>query len=305
VVDVLVVGAGIVGLTCAVRLREAGARVAVVAADPPARTTSAVAAAVWYPTRIDADPRVLGWGTRTFDVLMEQVAAGVPGTARRPTRMVLRAEAADPWWAAAVPDLVTGPGEWRFTVPAVEMGPYLEWLAASVGPIERRRLGALAEVAGAAPVMVNATGLAAGRLAGDPAVHPVRGQVVLVANPGLDTSVRDEEHPDGPVYVHPRRTDVVLGGTFEVGATDLAPRPEVAEAIRRRCAAVVPETAGARVLGHKVGLRPARHGGPRVEVDPVGLPGGTRLVHAYGHGGAGVTLSWGGAEEVVRLALDP
>jgi D-amino-acid oxidase len=152
-------------------------------------------------------------------------------------------------------------------------------------------------------VVVNATGLAAGRLADDPAVHPVRGQVVLVANPGLTTSVRDEEHPDGAVYVHPRRDDVVLGGTFEPGATDLAPDPEVAAAILRRCAAVVPEVARARVLGHKVGLRPARHGGPRLEMDPAGLPGGTRLVHTYGHGGAGVTLSWGCADEVVRLAL--
>jgi D-amino-acid oxidase len=305
-VDVLVVGAGIIGLTCAVRLREAGARVAVLAADPPAATTSAVAAAVWYPTRIDADPRVLGWAGRTFDVLTAQTADGVPGTAARPTRMVIRDPAATtPWWAAAVPDLVIRPGEWRFTVPAVEMGPYLAHLAARVGAIEPRRIGAFAELAGAAAVVVNATGLAAGRLADDPAVHPVRGQVVRVANPGLTTSVRDEEHPDGAVYVHPRRVDVVLGGTFEPGATDLAPRPQVAEAILRRCAAVVPEVAGARVLGHAVGLRPARHGGPRVEVDPAGLPGGRRLVHAYGHGGAGVTLSWGCADEVVGLALGP
>ena len=298
------VGAGIIGLTCAVRLREAGARVTVLAADPPAATTSAVAAAVWYPTRIDADPRVLAWAVRTYDVLTAQTADGVPGTAARPTRMVIRDPAtATPWWAPAVPDLVIRPGEWRFTVPAVEMGPYLDHLAARVGAIAPRRIGALAELAGQAAVVVNATGLAAGRLADDPAVHPVRGQVVRVANPGLTTSVRDEEHPDGAVYVHPRRADVVLGGTFEPDATDLAPRPTVAEAILRRCAAVVPEVAGARVLGHAVGLRPARHGGPRVEVDPVGLPGGTRLVHAYGHGGAGVTLSWGCADEVVRLAL--
>jgi D-amino-acid oxidase len=303
VVDVLVVGAGIIGLTCAVRLREAGARVAVLAADPPAATTSAVAAAVWYPTRIDADPRVLAWAGRTYDVLTAEAADGVPGTALRPTRMVIRDPDATPWWASAVPDLAVAPGEWRFTVPAVEMGPYLDRLAARVGPVRPGRIGAFAEVAGEAPVVVNATGLAAGRLAADPAVHPVRGQVVLVANPGLSTSVRDEEHPDGAVYVHPRRADVVLGGTFEPGATDLAPRPEVAEAILRRCAAVVPEVAGARVLGHAVGLRPARHGGPRVELDPVGLPGGTRLVHAYGHGGAGVTLSWGCADEIVRLAL--
>jgi D-amino-acid oxidase len=62
----------------------------------------------------------------------------------------------------------------------------------------------------------------------------------------------------------------------------------------------VPELAGARVLGERVGLRPARRGGPRVEAED--LPGGGRVVHAYGHGGAGMTLSWGCADEVTTLA---
>ena len=67
--------------------------------------------------------------------------------------------------------------------------------------------------------------------------------------------------------------------------------------------ALVPELAAAPVLGERVGLRPARHGGPRVAVVPGDAPG-RRLVHAYGHGGAGVTLVWGCAAEVTRLALD-
>ncbi len=48
---VIVVGAGVVGLTSAVRLLEAGHRVDVVARDLPLETTSAVAAAIWYPYR--------------------------------------------------------------------------------------------------------------------------------------------------------------------------------------------------------------------------------------------------------------
>ena len=46
-----VVGAGVVGLTCAVRLLEAGHQVDVLARDLPLETTSAVAAALWYPYR--------------------------------------------------------------------------------------------------------------------------------------------------------------------------------------------------------------------------------------------------------------
>ena len=310
--DVLVVGGGIIGLTAAVRLRERGARVALLSADPPEDTVSAVAAAVWYPSHTDADPRVLRWATETHAELGRQATAGVPGVVARPTRMLLRRPwPGPPWWAAATGDLVTGPGsgpyasELRFTAPTVEMSPYLDWLrdrfTGAGGVLRAGRLDRLDDGFALAPTVVNATGLAAGRLADDPAVHPVRGHLVLVANPGLTTSVRDEENPAGITYVHPRRHDVVLGGTFEPDEWDTGPDPATSAAIRARCVALVPELADAPVLAVRVGLRPARHGGPRVAVQATS---GRRLVHAYGHGGAGVTLAWGCADEVARLALD-
>jgi D-amino-acid oxidase len=87
---------------------------------------------------------------------------------------------------------------------------------------------------------------------------------------------------------------VVLGGTFEVGRGDLTPDPAEADAIVRRCVALEPRLAGAVRTGERIGLRPVRHGGPRLE--RVG-----RIVHAYGHGGAGMTLAWGCADEVADL----
>ena len=129
--DAVVIGAGVIGLTTAVRLQQSGARVAVVTAEPSAETTSSVAAAVWYPTRTRFEARVLDWATRTYDEFARQAAAGVPGVVMRPTRMLMRGEAHDvPWWAAALPDVralrreelrapfTTG---WSFTVPSVEM----------------------------------------------------------------------------------------------------------------------------------------------------------------------------------------
>jgi D-amino-acid oxidase len=297
--DVVVVGAGVIGLTSAIRLREAGARVALVAADPPAETVSAVAAAVWYPTRTDPDPRVLAWAGETYDELARQAAAGVPGVVMRRTRMLVQASD-DPWWARVVPDFEDHGRAWRFTV---EMGPYLDWLVARLAgagvALERRRLRHLAEAGELAPVVVNATGLAAGELCADAAVVPARGRIVLVANPGIETSVREEHHPAGMAYVHPRSRDVVLGGTFEPGEWDTGPDPRVAAGIVARCTELVPELAGAAVLGERAGLRPVRRGGPRVGPDPDPLPGGARLIHNYGHGGAGVTLSWGCAGSVL------
>ncbi|NHO84526.1 FAD-dependent oxidoreductase [Micromonospora sp. CMU55-4] len=308
--DVVVVGGGVVGLTTALTLQGRGARVTVLTAHDPADTVSTVAAAVWYPSHTDEDPRVLRWARDTHAELRRQAADGVPGVVDRPTRMWLRHRyAGPPWWADACGDLVVEPAEppytalLRFTAPSVEMTPYLTWLRERLesggGRVVRRALGTLAEAYEVAPVVVNATGLAAGRLAADPAVYPARGHVLLVANPGLTVSVRDEGDPAGITYVHPRRHDVVLGGTYEAGVWHTRPDPEEAAAIRRRCVALVPQLADAPVLGERIGLRPARHGGPRVEADAAD----GRLVHAYGHGGAGVTLSWGCAAEVADLAL--
>jgi D-amino-acid oxidase len=72
----------------------------------------------------------------------------------------------------------------------------------------------------------------------------------------------------------------------------------VAEEIVKRCAAVRPEIAGARVIDHRVGLRPAR---TAVRLEREVLPGGRALVHNYGHGGAGITVAWGCAREAAEL----
>ncbi|QLJ03655.1 FAD-binding oxidoreductase [Streptomyces sp. NEAU-sy36] len=307
--DVVVVGAGVIGLTCALRLQEKGLRVVVVTADEPMTTTSAVAAAVWYPTGIDKDSRVAAWCAHTFAELAAQAERGVPAVTMRLTRMLSFRQQTEslPWWGSAVPDLRRlEPAElpsgyadgWEFTAPTVEMPLYLPWLLDRFrnggGELVHQRLDSLQQARAWAPAIVNASGIGARRLCGDTTLEPVRGQLVLVRNPGLHTSLRVEDDPAGYTYIHPRSADVVLGGTFDKGSWDTAPNPSTARAILGRCRALVPELRDVEVTGHRVGLRPTRHGGIRLEADHRTMPG-TRLVHNYGHGGAGVTLSWGSA----------
>jgi D-amino-acid oxidase len=97
--------------------------------------------------------------------------------------------------------------------------------------------------------------------------------------------------------VIPRSHDIVVGGTEEHGEWSRTPDPATADDVLARAARLVPELADAKVLQHKVGLRPAR---PEVRVERVG-----DVVHSYGHGGAGVTLGWGCADEVVSLVETP
>lgn len=182
------------------------------------------------------------------------------------------------------------------------MARYLPFLAARADALgvaaERRRAASLGEALAACPLVVNCAGLAAGALAGDASVTPIRGQVVRTTNPGVDRVLFEDEHPGGLTYVVPRGDDCVLGGTADRGARDLTPDPATAARILARCTALEPRLAEARVLEHRVGLRPGR---PTVRLDIEHREGGA-CIHNYGHGGAGITLSWGCADEVVALA---
>ncbi|WP_203338010.1 FAD-dependent oxidoreductase [Nocardioides limicola] len=298
---VTVVGAGVIGLSCAVRLLEAGYRVDVLARDLPLETTSAVAAAIWYPYRALPQQRVSAWSQTTYTVF-DALADTDPesGVVMREGTEVFAAPTPDPWWSDAVPRLAresllpTGFADgWTFRTPVVEMPIYLAWLAARVrelgGTLTRISLRGLPEPA-PGNVIVDCAGLGARMLADDSSLVPVRGQVVRVAQFGLERWWLDAS---GPTYVVPRSNDVIVGGTDQEGEWSRTPSPETAAQILDRARRLVPALADAEVLGHRVGLRPVR---PAVRLERVG-----DVVHCYGHGGAGVTCSWGSAEEVVSL----
>ncbi|MFF5757275.1 FAD-dependent oxidoreductase [Streptomyces longwoodensis] len=306
---VIVVGGGVIGLTTAVVLAERGHRVRVWTREPAERTTSAVAGGLWWPYHIEPVESARAWALRSLEVYQ--------GLAARPSRTGVRLVEGvlgetDPaeveaWAAGRLPGLRAataaeyprGGGLWA-RLPLVDMPAHLPWLrerlVAAGGTVEVRAVGDLAEVD--APVVVNCSGLGARELAGDPAVRPVRGQLVVVENPGIGTWLVSTDADGEPTYLLPQPGRLLLGGTAEEDAWSTEPDPAVAEAIVRRCAALRPEVAGARVLGHRVGLRPAR---PAVRLERGTLPDGRPVVHHYGHGGAGVTVAWGCAEEAAGL----
>jgi len=307
--EVIVVGGGVIGLTTAVVLAESGARVRVWTRETVELTTSAVAGALWWPYRIEPEALVGEWALQSLRVY-EELAARPEETGVRMVEGVqggTRLDELGPW-ARRVPGLrearaeeYAGGGLWA-RLPLIDMSTHLPWLRERFlragGTVEEASVTDLTEVP--APVVVNCTGLDSLDLVPDRSMRPVRGQLVVVENPGITTWFTSVDHSaDTSTYFFPQPGGLILGGTAEDGAWSMTPDPATAEAIIARCAAIRPEIADARVLEHRVGLRPTR---PAVRLERQVLRGGRVLVHNYGHGGAGITVAWGCAEEAAELA---
>lgn len=314
--DVAVVGAGVIGLTCAVRLAEAGRRVTVISDTPPPRTTSAAAGALWGPYLVESTSRVREWSAVTLAELTKLAA-----NPRSGVRLVAGIEAsrtpamAKPDFANLLPDLRPAtPDElpdgfasgWRYTAPSVDMSIYLPYLQtrleASGGQLHHRHLDHLSDASRLAPIVVNATGLGARRLVPDPTLYPTRGQLVVIDNPGITEWFSEDTGPaEELLHIYPHGPTCVLGGLAHPHHDDLAPNEASAQAILQRCAAVQPLLRGAHIRAHRVGLRPTR---PTVRLDVEHHTNHT-IAHCYGHGGAGITLSWGCANDILKALTEP
>ncbi len=314
--QIVVVGAGVSGLTSAICLAEAGWPVRVWAAALPPRTTSVVAGAVWLPPRpAERGAKTLAWTEHSLKVFRE--LANDPATGVRMAPALFAGELAEanatspaaklipglrPADPVDAPDgFTTGGAAFRATVPMIDMPHYLDYLtkrlAAAGCEIEIHPVRSLAEAADAAPIVVNCAGLGARELAGDDSVRPLFGQHVVLANPGLQQLFL--EMNSGPEWTcffpHPQR--VVCGGTSIPDRWDTTPEPEVTDRILQSCRRIEPRLREAELIETITGLRPDRPS-VRVEAEPLGR---ARCVHNYGHSSNGVTLSWGCARDVARL----
>ena len=302
-----VVGAGVSGLSCAVKLLEAGHEVVVISDRFSPDTVSDIAAAIWYPFLTAPADRADGWSIATYAEL-ERLSEREPqsGVRMRDGREYLRQAVDPPEWSediaafrilddSEIPEgYVFG---WQFRAPVIEMQLYMPWLRSRVealgGSFVQSFVDDLSEVSG--EVVVNCVGLGARELCGDEEVRPARGQVIFIdQDPGIG---HFDQQPETLTYTIPRSDVTVLGGTAQVDDWGMDIRAEDNDLILSKVEALWPELDRSRIIGGAVGLRPSRSE-VRLEVEYIGE---RKVVHNYGHGGAGVTLSWGCAEEVANL----
>lgn len=295
--DVTVVGAGVVGLTTAVVLEGHGHRVQVVAAATGDATTSAAAGAIWFPYRCGPIERVAHWAAETRTWLCELAAYAPEAGVDVLDSYEITATDQPPWWLSAAgavervaAPVVGAPLAWHFAAPRVEPARFLPWLEAQLArPIARRTVDDLAAAAG--DVVVNCTGLGARTLCRDDALVPLFGQTVIATLGALDRtqSVTDDREAE-IFYAIPRRDTVVLGGC-SIARDDLQASAAITDRILDHARRL--GLAPGATLTTRTGLRPFR---PSIRLERL-----DRIIHNYGHGGAGFTLAYGCAREVARL----
>jgi len=307
---VLVVGAGVSGMTSAIRLAESGYRVEIISDTPPLETTSCAAGALWGPY-LSTDKRMLPWGEHARQEFSRLASDQVSGVRCLLGLEAARVPAPVPQWAPSLPgyriatrDELRGfSNGWWYEAPLIDMPVYLRYLLQRLDahgvPITIDTVTRFDQQLAAGRTIVNCTGFGARAIIGDDSLTPVRGQLVVVRNPGIDHFFAEHDESPAPVYLLPHGDLLVLGGSILEGVDDTRADPTTAAAIQERCAQVEPSIRGLEPVDHRVGIRPGR---PEIRLEHEYTADGVHLVHNYGHGGAGVTLSWGCAEAVVALA---
>src|SRR6266478_9519085 len=340
--QVAIVGAGVSGLTCGVIFAERGYRTAIVAKEIGQQTTSGAAAALWFPYDAEPVDKVIPWALGSCRTLIDLAHNPDSGVSMIELRQFSRTEKIHiPDWAIALGaravvsslppvmsseveneaavEAATRPGTERtgrerirslkifkrgfsLRVPLMDTTIYLDYLAnrfvTAGGSITRNvHFEKLEEIDRKFDLVINCAGIGARDLVQDVNLEPHRGQVAIV--PRIENLYCAIVCDDAPLmYAIPRTNDCVFGGTNDLSSA-LAADPATTNQILAECSRVL-NIERPNVLAARVGLRPFRKSGVRLERDR--LSDDRTVIHNYGHGGSGFTLSWGCAREVADLA---
>ncbi|XP_060062714.1 D-aspartate oxidase-like [Ylistrum balloti] len=326
-VNIIVIGAGVVGLSSAVSIQRAlpGATVKVVADKFYDETTSYGAGGIFEPTTTNTPgipfETLKRWSETSWKAYSRMATSDLASSTGHTvshgflfhttkTEIPLYADIVFSFRQMLSEELKRLGVDTKFkygyeiTTIITNMRKYLSWLMTQFtengGVVEKRKIESLSKLYGRCDVVVNCSGLGSRQLFGDKLIYPVRGQLLKVKAPW----VRDWIDTDASTHILPSDDYTVLGGVKDKDNWSMTPDPSVRQGILDRCLQLWPALKGANVIGDWVGLRPMRT--PiRLEKEIVRLPEGMlKVVHNYGHGANGVTLSWGTAVEATEMVKD-
>lgn len=300
---VAVIGAGVIGLTSAICLQDAGYQVTIITKEMPQDTTSSAAGAVWWGY---GEGKIREWSGHTLKVYKELLDAGNETILWMRIRDIYRHSIDFPWFHADIPYCERIPKNDLkapfvdgiiIDVPLVEPSLYLAYLLKHFqengGEIIQQEIASFSELA--TDIIVNCSGMGSRELAGDTDLYPARGQTVIIDAPDIQVGYSDDE---AFTYMYIRNDGVLLGGVKQPEMSSEEIDPATREDILARCRAVDARVTNRPIIKETVGFRPTRNA---VRLEAEQLSDDCLLIHNYGHGGTGFTLSWGCAKNVVKL----
>lgn len=319
--SICVLGAGVIGLSSAVRIQDEFPRcdVTLLADRFSPDTTSDGSGGFWLPHLVGGTNQdsISKWSASTLDYMISLTKSPLANQigVHLVSGYSFFSEPQCPEWRK----LVLGYREMTdkelklllpkakfgvfYTTVMINMKAYLPWLISRFkqknGKVIQSRVDKIEDLLQKYDIVVNCTGIGANKLANDSDVIPIRGQVTRVKAPWIKhfmTYEGSDEHCEK--YILPGTDTVVLGGTGQRGDWNTQIDDRDQQMIWDGCLEMIPSLKHAEVIRHWAGLRPHRSSGVRIETEK--FSGGKMVVHNYGHGGAGVTLHWGCAGQVVE-----
>jgi glycine oxidase len=309
--DVIISGAGIIGLSLALELRERGAKVLVLDSGDPGREASSAAAGMLAAADPETPPALRPLAMASAEMFPEYVrkleaAAQMQVDFRRVGTIALLGEAATPpeYKTISASDLqrlepsVKSQALPAFFVQEDSVDPQLLTQAALAAAknqgIEIRGHSAVQEIreysgkiqvsAEAGPFVANAYVNCQGAWSGAP-VKPRKGQMLYV-QPSTEVLQHVLRTPD--VYIVPRSSGkILIGATVEDVGFDKSVDASIIQGLLKTAAKYLPELASAPITQSWAGLRP---GTP----DDLPLIGTTDVPHAFlasGHFRNGILLA--------------
>lgn len=313
--DLIILGCGVTGLTSGITLLEKGYNVQIITKEYPEDTVSSVAGAIWFPYEARPFKKVNAWSLASFDKFLELTKNPFSGVSMIDFG-IIQNRAEKTWWLESIPsshvisDSVSDfykkeyPG-YIINVPLIETPVYLPWLKNRFkllgGTITKKEIISLDEL-DEFEFIINCTGLGAKILFQDKELYPIQGQVVCVSSDnsikGMATDFHFGKNSEEMAYIIPRKDGIILGGSARLGKNSKKTDHKLTKRIIDYNSEYEQKLLEMSVLETRVGLRPGRSE-IRLEKDP-NLP----IIHNYGHGGAGYTLSWGCAHSVLDLVRE-
>lgn len=305
--QIAIIGAGISGLSTAYTLVNAGYTVQIFANAFSPNLVSNKAAAFWFPYHVRNDKRGVDWCQKSYVHFKQLANNPATGISMQKLIKALRdgVEETEITWLDFMPadsyrlintaELPAGYSKgYEAIVPLIETQIFLPYLQnqlkeKGVGFTEQH-INNLYDFAKDFDIVINCTALGARILCNDEKVIPVRGQVALLQPIPQQTIFLDNELP---TYIVPRKDAIIIGGTYEEGVEHAITEPTTIDRLLQNAYSIFPALQQQNVMGNWAGLRPYRA--------DIRLEKEENIIHNYGHGGSGYTLSFGCAEEVLQI----